>query len=110
MICCLFSGGIIISFSSFVSSSIEFEQFDNVKARAEKFRSKCLSFERRSKDSFYNVILYAVVFKMNGKKEFVTDENKVEEIIGKDTFDLLKKLKDSLRFDVNDVLMKKIFF
>ena len=56
------------------------------------------------------MILYAVVFKMNGKKEFVTDENKVEEIIGKDTFDLLKKLKDSLRFDVNDVLMKKIFF
>ena len=58
--------------------SIEFDVFENVKARAGKFKSKCLTFKKGSNDSFYNAILYAVVFKISGKKDFFTDKNKIE--------------------------------
>ena len=72
---------------------IEFDEFDNVKARAKKFRSKCFLYEKGSKDSFYNAVLYAIVFKLSYTKHFITDENEIEKIIGKETFHCFKKIK-----------------
>ena len=67
-------------------NEIEFDEIDDVEARKKKFRSKMLIYQKGSKDSFCNAVLYAVVFKMTRKFDFVTDESKVEATIGADTY------------------------
>ena len=97
---------------------VEFDEFNNVKERADKFRSKCLTIEKVSKDSFYNTVLLALIFKIGNKRGFLIDEN----VIGKKRFDSLKKIKDSLRlslclttfeqqcYEVNDLIIEKTLF
>ena len=58
------------------------------------------------------------MFKLTDEREFVTDENVIECIIGSDTFETLKNLKNELvldlllpsfehqYFDINELLMK----
>ena len=41
------------------------------------------------KDSFYNAALYAVIFKMCKKFDFITNENEIGKTIGVDTFQKL---------------------
>ena len=72
----------------------EFNQFDNLEARHKKFMSKMLIYQKGSRDSFYNVVLYALVFKMSKKFDSVTNEGKIEGVIGIDTY---KKFKNRYR-------------
>ena len=65
---------------------------------------------------------YALVFKIGKTKEFITDENMIEKMIGKELFDSLKKIKDRLHlslslatfeeqcFDLNKISMKNCLF
>lgn len=72
----------------------EFDQFDNLETRHKKFMSKMLIYQKGSRDSFYNVVLYALVFKMSKKFDSVTNEGKIEGVIGIDTY---KKFKNRYR-------------
>ena len=74
-------------------NEMKFDEFYNVEARNKKFTSKMLIYQKGSKDSFYNGVLYAFAFKMSKKSDFVTDESKIEAIIGTDTYKKSKKNK-----------------
>ena len=49
-----------------------------------------LIYQKGSKNPFYNAVLYALVFKMSKKLNFIINESKIEEAIGTDMY---KKLK-----------------
>ena len=51
-----------------------------------RFRSKMVIYHKGLKDSFYNAALYAVIFKMCKKFDFITNENEIGKTIGVDTF------------------------
>ena len=62
-------------------------------------------------------MLYALVFKMSKKIDFVTDENKIEKTLGSDTCQQFEKIKQELGltfgcqcYDVNDISMGKKCF
>ena len=79
-----------------------------------------LIYQKGSRVSFYNALLYAVFFKMSKKFSFVTDENKIENAIGTGTYQKLKKtdLRPNLLlstfeqqcYEVNNILMEKSVF
>lgn len=79
-----------------------------------------LIYQKGSKVSFYNALLYTVFFKMSKKFSFVTDENKIENAIGTGTYQKLKetdlRLNLSLStfeqqcYEVNNILMEKKCF
>ena len=79
-----------------------------------------LIYQKGSKVSFYNALLYTVFFKMSKKFSFVTDENKIENAIGTGTYQKLKKtdLRPNLSlstfeqrcYEVNNILMEKSVF
>ena len=79
-----------------------------------------LIYQKGSKVSFYNALLYTVFFKMSKKFSFVTDENKIENAIGTGTYQKLKKtdLRPNLLlstfeqqcYEVNNILMEKSVF
>lgn len=73
--------------------------------------------QKGSKDSFYNAVLYALVFKMSKKIDFVTDGNKIDKTLGSDTCQKFEKIKQELGltfgcqcYDVNDISMGKKCF
>ena len=89
------------NYTAFDTKEIEFDEFENVNNRIEKFKSVCFSSEKGSKDSFYNAILYAIDFKLGETQNFVTDGNDIEKIVGKENFDSLKKIAS--KFVVNNI-------
>ena len=44
---------------------VEFDEFQSYKKVANKFKETLCSFETDSKDSFFNVILYGLLFKLS---------------------------------------------
>ena len=44
---------------------VEFDEFQSHKKVANKFKETLCSFENDSKDSFFNVILYGLLFKLS---------------------------------------------
>ena len=58
--------------------------------QAEKFLKSLCSFEADSKDSFYNAILYGLIFKLSPNKEKI-GRNIVEQILGKNFFNDFQK-------------------
>ena len=50
-----------------------------------------LAYQKGSKVSFYNAVLYALVFKVSQNIDFITDENEIEKAIVGDTYQKLKK-------------------
>lgn len=59
-------------------NEIEFDEFDDIELRNKKFRSKMLMYQKSSYDSFYDVVLHALVFKIRKKLDFVTNGNKIK--------------------------------
>ena len=55
------------------------------------------SFENDSKDSFFNAILYGLLFQLS--KDNRKDKEKVEEVLGKKFFDDFQKRKKILQLD-----------
>ena len=51
-------------------NEIEFDEFNNFETRNKKFRSKMTMCQKGSKYSFYNAVLYALVFKTSKKLWF----------------------------------------
>ena len=103
----------------------EFYEFFGFEERIHKFNQELKIFERESKDSFYFSILFAIYYHLIERKEdfdFCQDEQKLQEVLGKDFFEKLKSKKESLQFDLslwtfetqchvaNDLLMKKKLF
>ena len=48
--------------------SLKFDNFEGEEKAAEKFKKSLCSFEQDSGDSFYNAILYSLVYKLSNKK------------------------------------------
>ena len=69
----------------------KFDEFDYVKARNKKFRSKILIYQKCPKDLFFIAVLSAFIFKISKKFDFVTNESKIEATIGTDTHKNFKK-------------------
>lgn len=71
--------------------------------------------QKGSKDSFYNAVLYALVFKMSKKIDFVTDGNKIDKTLGSDTCQKFEKIKQELGLTFgcqllnNNVMISTIF-
>ena len=47
---------------------VQFDNFEGEEKAAEKFKKSLCSFEQDSGDSFYNAILYSLVYKLSNKK------------------------------------------
>ena len=74
-------------YSQFDKSEIDYDIFDNFVKRIKKFKNELKIFEKNSKDLLYYAVLYALIFKLTDKKEFMTDKNKIQNIIGTDTLE-----------------------
>ena len=76
---------------------VEFDEFDNYQNCAEKFIKSLCSFQDYLKDSFFNAILYGLLFHRTEDNKVCKD--KAEEILGKQFFDKFKEKKEMLQLD-----------
>lgn len=74
-------------------NEIDYDIFTNFEKRIEKFKNELTTFEKNSKDLFYNAVLYALIFKLTKRSEFITDENEIMTIIGNRYIWFFKKFK-----------------
>ena len=61
----------------------QFDEFEDYKNVTKRFKKILCSFERDSKDSFYNAILYGLVRKLLQNKEKKVHKNIIQQIPGK---------------------------
>ena len=67
----------------------EFDEFDDYQKCANKFKETLCSFQGGLKGSFFDTVLYELLFKFSEENKI--DKEKVEEILGKEFFNKLKK-------------------
>ena len=59
---------------------IEYDISDKFEKRTQKFKDELKIFEKTSKDSLYNAVLFALIFKLTERKPFVTDDEEIQSI------------------------------
>ena len=77
-------------------SFAQFDEFDGWEESAKKLKKKkktLCTFQINSPDSFYNAILYGLIFKLSKNEQQIFNENKIEQIIGKQFINSLKDRK-----------------
>ena len=67
-----------------------------LKKKLKTFKNELYIFDKNFKISLYKAVLYALILKLSGKKQFITDELVIKNVIGKETFEHLKNLKSEL--------------
>ena len=100
---------------------VKFDESDDAKKCAEKFKESLLSFQDSDiKNSFFDPILYGLLLKL-WEDNKVSNGN-IKDVLGEEFFDKFTKEKDSLQLDdslegffkkchlVNDLLQTKDFF
>ena len=99
---------------------VEFDEFGETRKCSELFKKSLLSFDDDIKDSFFNSVLYEILFKLTENNR-VSKKN-IESPLGKEFFDEISKSKELLRLDdsferffkkcilVNDFLEKRNLF
>ena len=100
--------------------SVEFDEFEEAGKCSELFKKSLLWFDDDIKDSFFNFVLYGMLFKLTENNR-VSKVN-IENTLGKEFFDKISESKELLRLDdslegffkksflVNDFLEKKNLF
>ena len=101
---------------------VQFDEFQGYEKATEKFTKSPCSFERDSEDSFFDEILYGLVYKLLQNKEKKVNKNIIWQILGEEFFDNLEEKKEILQLDesfcnfekkcyiANEILTKKIYF
>lgn len=99
---------------------VEFDEFDSWDKTATKFKKTICTFEMNLPDSFYNAILYGLIFKLS-KDEQGIDKSRMLQIVGKYFLKnyMIKKKCSSLiclcnfekrSYVANQILMEKKLF
>ena len=72
---------------------VEFDKFDGYEKAAEKFKKSLYTFDTSSgpKDSFYNTILFGLIFKLF--KNSVINKETIEKLLGNEFFDDFQQIK-----------------
>ena len=104
---------------------VEYDEFQGVEKRIQKFVQELKIFRQGLKDSFYEAILFAVYYYFIDKKEdfdFCQEEKILTNVLGVDLFGDLKSKKQILQLDlsictfetqchvINDLLMERKLF
>ena len=76
---------------------VEFDEFDDYQQCTEKFKKNLCSFQDDLKNSFFNAILYVLLFHLMENNKVCKD--KTEETLGKKKFHKFKKKKEMLQLD-----------
>ena len=107
-------------FFSIDTEHVEFEKFDDAKKCAEKFLKSLLSQDCDIKNSFFDAILYSLLFKLSEDNKVLKES--VKDVLGEEFFHEFGKEKHSLQLDdslnsffkkchlVNDLLETKGLF
>ena len=75
---------------------VEFDEFDDAKKSAEKFKKSLLSFQDSDvKNSLFDAILYGLLFRLS--KDNKVSKGNIKDVLVEEYFDKFMKEKDSLQ-------------
>ena len=77
--------------------NVEFDEFEEAGKCSELFKKSLLWFDDDIKDSFFNFVLYGMLFKLTENNR-VSKVN-IENTLGKEFFDKISESKELLRLD-----------